>query len=84
MLKMAKAAEKMLQLGLTTRERESRGANGTSFISNAKKLKRENEMLAEALRPMLEMEAEFGADNIVEARDDFELRLIDKLEDTVS
>ena len=41
-------------------------------------------MLAEALRPMLEMEAEFGADNIVEARDDFELRLIDKLEDTVS
>ncbi|MCH9712725.1 MAG: phage portal protein [Proteobacteria bacterium] len=61
-LKQGKGSELYLKLGLTTHAREARNATGSKFSTNVKRLKTENELLAEAMRPMLELQAEFGPD----------------------
>lgn len=60
MLKQAKGSELMLKLGLTTHARESRVTTGTKYSQNIKRLKRENELKVEAMRPLAEFKREFG------------------------
>lgn len=43
--KQADAIQKYLDMGLSNRERESRKLNGTSFVNNAKRLKKENQQV---------------------------------------
>lgn len=61
-LKQAKGSELNLKLGLTTHAREARNATGSKFTRNVKKLLTENELLAKAMRPLLELQAEFNID----------------------
>lgn len=60
MLKQAKASQELIDLGLTTREREARITTGTKYSKNAARLKKENALLAEANRPLAEFKQEFG------------------------
>ncbi len=57
MLKQAKGSELLLSLGLTTRAREARGATGTKYSKNVKKLRGENKLIAEANEPLQPVEA---------------------------
>lgn len=63
MLKQVKGSNLLVEGGYSTRAREARLTTGTKFSKNIKRLKLENKQLAEAMRPMLELEAEFGRDN---------------------
>jgi len=56
-LKLANATEKMIDLGLMTRDRAARETTGTKYSKNVQKLKRENEQLAEANEPMAKLKA---------------------------
>jgi capsid protein len=60
MLKSGKGSELLLKLGLTTHAREARGATGTKFTQNVKRLTTENKLIAEAMRPLLKLQQEFG------------------------
>jgi len=60
MLKQSKGSELLLKMGLSTHAREARGATGTKFTQNIKRLKTENALKAEAMRPLLELQKEFG------------------------
>ncbi len=60
MLKQVKGSDLLVAGGYSTRARESRITTGTKFSKNVQKLRRENEQLAEAVRPMLQLEQEFG------------------------
>lgn len=60
MAKAIKGAKGLLEEGLTTRARESRQLTGTKFSKNIKRLTLENKMIAEAARPLLEIQKEFG------------------------
>ena len=60
MKKMAQGYEILLSMGGITRDRMAKETTGTKFSKNVKKLRKENEQLAEAARPMLELKAEFG------------------------
>jgi capsid protein len=66
-LKRAKGSALLVKHGWSTNAREARGTTGTKFSKNLRRLKRENEQLAEALRPMAEFEKEFGPDAAVKA-----------------
>ncbi len=87
MLKQAKGARMLVGEGWTTNARESRMLTGTKFSKNIKRIKRENELKAEAARPLLELKAEFGDQNVETAfsaldnTDDLEAVLDDYLED---
>lgn len=48
----------MMDAGLITRDRAARELNGVKFSHTIKKLARENAQLAEAMRPILELQAE--------------------------
>jgi lambda family phage portal protein len=61
MSKLVVGYERQVKAGFITRDRASRELNGTKYSKNVQKLARENEQLAEALRPMLELEAELKA-----------------------
>ncbi len=67
MLKQAKGSKILVTEGWSTNAREARITTGTKFSKNIKRLKRENELKAEALRPMLELKKEFGEDALAEA-----------------
>jgi hypothetical protein len=62
MLKQVKGSDLLVAGGYSTRAREARITTGTKFTQNIKRLKRENQQLVEALRPMLELEQEFGGE----------------------
>lgn len=83
MLKQVKGSERAIAKGLTTHAREARGLTGTKFTKNVKKLATENKLLAEAMRPMLELEKEFGPQNTaaaaVSALEDATIELVDTL-----
>lgn len=55
MTKLVKASGLMVQEGFSTREREARGLNGSKYSKNIQKLKKENELLAEAMEPLSTM-----------------------------
>lgn len=54
--KLTTGYEALIRLGLITRDRASRELTGTKFSKNVRKLKRENEQLAEANRVLVELE----------------------------
>jgi lambda family phage portal protein len=55
-VKAAKGAEKLIELGLTTRAREARQITGTKFGKNMRRQRRENEQLVEVRKPIFDME----------------------------
>lgn len=52
--------------GWITNDRAARELSGTKFSKNIKRIKKENEMKAEALRPLLELQREFPEAKIIE------------------
>jgi lambda family phage portal protein len=50
--KLAKGYELLIAMGLITRDRASRELTGTKYSKNVQKLRRENELLAEANKPL--------------------------------
>lgn len=66
-LKQGKGSKLLISEGLSTRAREARGTTGTKYSKNVKKLAKENVQLANALRPLLELEREFGAEAVSKA-----------------
>ena len=60
MLKQAKGSRMLVEEGWSTNAREARITTGTKFSKNIKRLKRENELKAEAMRPMAEFKKEFS------------------------
>jgi len=58
------AYDRMAALGFISRDRGSKELTGTKFSKNVVRLKTENSQLAEALRPILELRAEFGSDEV--------------------
>ncbi len=76
MVKQAKGSKLLIEMGLTTRNRESRGITGTKYPMNIKKLARENQQLVDAMRPIAEFNKEFNitteADSVTAAVNDLE------------
>lgn len=62
MVKQVKGSGLLIDRGLSTHARESRGTTGTKFSKNIRRLKRENELLVEAQRPIAEFKAEFATE----------------------
>ena len=60
MLKQAKGSELLVRNAWSTHAREARVTTGTKFTKNVKRLKRENQLLVEAERPLAEFRQEFG------------------------
>jgi capsid protein len=60
MLKSGKGAKLLVSEGWSTNAKQARMLDGSKFSKNIKRLKRENQQKADALRPLLELEAEFG------------------------
>jgi capsid protein len=60
MLKQGKGSKLLVEQGWSTNAREARITTGTKFSKNMKRLRRENEQKAQAARPLLELQAEFG------------------------
>lgn len=58
--KQARGSELQVKHGWSTNEREARINTGTSYSRNIKRIKRENELYVEAMRPMAEFKQEFG------------------------
>jgi lambda family phage portal protein len=54
----------MADNGYTTNSVASRQLSGTRFYTNIKRVARENQLKAEAMRPTLELEKEFGAEAV--------------------
>jgi capsid protein len=86
MLKLANAYDKMISMGAITRHQASQELSGTNFNQNTKQLKRENTLLADAMRPILELKAEVDEqevdeqevdDSAAQALSDIEMRLND-------
>ena len=60
MLKEANGYKIMNQEGWITNDRASKELTGTKFSTNVKRIKQENILKAEAMRPILELKKEFG------------------------
>ena len=60
MRQSAQASQLLVDEGWSTNAREARGINGTKFSQNIKRLRRENELKAEAARPIVEFRRQFG------------------------
>lgn len=56
MLKQGKGSQLLIDMGLSTHARESRITTGTKFSKNIKRLRKENEQLAEVRKPMVDLE----------------------------
>lgn len=59
-VKTAKGYQGLIEMGACTRDRASRETTGTKYSRNVKKLKRENEQLLEAMRPLQEAQQMAG------------------------
>lgn len=87
MLKQAKGSKILTDEGWSTNAREARITTGSKFSKNIKRLKRENELKADAARPLAEFKKEFGEDvatEVIGALDnmaEIEAMLDDYLED---
>lgn len=67
MLKSGKGAKLLVSEGWSTNAKQSRMLDGSKFSKNIKRLRRENQQKADAARPLLALEAEFGADQTTNA-----------------
>jgi len=59
-LKQANGYSKMVREAWTTNERTSREITGTKFRRNVQKLKRENELKAEAFKPLVDLQSQLS------------------------
>lgn len=64
LIKEGQGWEKLVENGFATRSRASKALTNTKFSTNIKRLARENELMAQAARPMLQLQQEFGADAV--------------------
>lgn len=83
MLKQAKGSKLLINEAWSTNAREARITTGTKFTANIKRLKRENQLKAEAARPLLELQQEFGSNDTgraIEALEDAALTLAEGAE----
>jgi lambda family phage portal protein len=78
MLKQGKGSKMFVDEGWSTNAREARINTGTKFSKNIKRLKRENQLKAEAARPIAEFKKEFGL-SPEEATDDITALIDDYL-----
>jgi len=62
--KQAQGQKLMVDEAWTTNTKVARELSNTNFRKNTTKLKRENEMKAEAMRPLLVLQAEFGEEAV--------------------
>lgn len=71
MRQSAQASQLLVDEGWSTNAREARGINGTKFSQNIKRLRRENELKAEAARPIIEFRRQFGQspDEVLQDKD---------------
>lgn len=81
--KMAQGYDILIGMGGITRDRMAKETTGTKFSKNIKKLRKENEQLAEAARPMLELEKEFGAEETQAAAKAVTMAAIDELNEKI-
>jgi lambda family phage portal protein len=58
--RLVRAYKDMVAEGFITRDRATRELTGTKFSKNTQKLARENKQLADAMRPLLELEADLA------------------------
>lgn len=82
-VKTVKGSELLIKNALSTHAREARNINGSKWTTNARKVKRENQILAEAIEPMLKMQQKFGTvevDAAISAMDTAVLSLVDAAE----
>lgn len=87
MTKQVKSAELLVSGGFSTRAREARVMTGTKFSKNIKRLRRENEQLADAMTPMIEARQALGIDdrdNQIVSSDDIKDELDDWMEEYLS
>lgn len=85
MVKQAKGSKLLIDEGWSTNAREARGITGTKYSKNIKRIKQENMLKADAMRPLLELKREFGEPAVSGATAELEdnvLHLIDIIEDT--
>jgi len=61
MLKSGKGAKLLVSEGWSTNAKQARMLDGSKYSKNIKRLARENEQKAAAMRPLLELEQEFGS-----------------------
>jgi capsid protein len=66
-LKQAKGYKELLSEGWITNARATRETTGQKFSRNMRQLKRENQLKADVLKPILELEKEFGPDSTQDA-----------------
>lgn len=64
LVKESKGWESLVNNGFATRSKASKSLTNTKFSTNVKRLARENELLAQAARPMLELQQEYGAEAV--------------------
>lgn len=69
--KQAQGHEIMVDRGWITNARSSRELTGTKFSKNIKTIQKENIQKAEAMRPLLELEQEFGPESTRQAESEF-------------
>lgn len=58
--KQARGSKLLVEECWSTNAREARVTTGTKFSKNVQRVKRENQLKAEAMRPLLELQQEFG------------------------
>lgn len=84
MKKMGQAYKIYLDEGLITYDRASKEVTGMKFSKIMQKRKKENELIAAAARPLLELAAEFGqeeTDKVIGATATTEITAIDEIND---
>ncbi len=64
MVKQGKGSKLLVDEGWSTNARESRILTGTKFTKNIKQLERENQLKAEAAKPLLELKQQFGGGEV--------------------
>lgn len=84
MLKQVRASDALVAGGFSTRAREARITTGTKFSKNCKRLKQESMMLADAMRPMLELQSEFGTQSVSDAQASMEDRMTDMIDEQLT
>ena len=80
MRKQAQGSEILVKQGWSTNSRESRMLTGSKFSVNIKRLTTENQQKADAARPLLELQREFGTKETSNAIEAVENTLIEVLE----
>lgn len=71
--KQAKGSKLLVAEGWSTNARESRITTGTKFSKNLKRLRRENELKVEAMRPLLELGKTYDIVNLLEKTEPYML-----------